>query len=395
MRSEALRRLAALVCLLSLAGCYDGDPSDFREAVVVGREGVTALAIDGEVPVLEVGATLRLRAIATTDTGTADLSDEASWRSSNPAAVMVDRNGVITAVGNGSADISAELAQYGDTVTVLASDAALTAITVTGDAAVDECGNGDYAASGHYDDGSDRDITSLVAWSSTDAAVGRMSTLPGERQRLLSLQAGTTGVQASRGGVVSPAFMVTVADNLDAIDVTPDTLADIPIDAQRQFTAMGTWGAVSGDVTRNSTWSVASDDPDATVATILNGDGGAGLLTAREGGGGTVTGQCGGQQDSVAITVVYLDSLAITNARPVTVVRGGTVLLVLEGTYSDGSVLALNERATWSTTTGSGVTVSNVAGTRGQVTAGSTTGVWTVTATVEGISVSVSVQVTN
>ncbi len=395
MRSDALHRLAVLLCLLSLAGCYDGDPSDFREAVVVGREGVTALAIDGEVPVLEVGATLRLHAMATTDAGTADLSGEASWRSSNPAAVVVDRNGVITAVGNGSADITAELAQFRDTVTVQASDAVLTAITVSGDAAVDECGTGDYTASGHYDDGTDRDITSLVQWSVTDATVARMSTLATERQRLLSLQAGSTGVLATRGGVVSPAFMVTVADNLDAIDVTPDTLADIPIDADRQFTATGTWGAVSGDITRNTTWSVASVDPDDTVATILNGDSGAGLLTAREGGDGTVTGACGGQQDSVPITVVYLDSLAITNARPVTVVRGGTVLLVLEGTYSDGSVLALNERATWSTTVGSGVTVSNIAGTRGLVTAGTTTGVWTVTATVEGLSASVSVQVTN
>lgn len=394
MRSDVLHRLTALLCLLSLAGCYDGDPSGFREAVVVGREGVTALAIDGEVPVLEVGATLRLRAIATTDAGSADLSGDASWHSSNTSALVVDRNGLVTAVGNGTAEITAELAQFSDTVTVLASDAALTGITVSGTAVVDECRHGDYTASGHYDDG-DRDITALVQWSVTDSSVGRMSTLAGERNRLLSLQAGTTGVVATRGSVVSTAFTVIVADNLDAIDVTPDTLADIPLDAQRQFVATGTWGAVSADISRNTTWSVTSANPADTIATILNGDGSPGLLTAREGGDGTVSGRCGGQQDDVAITVVYLDSLSITNDRPVSVARGATVLLVLEGTYSDGSTLALNERATWSTTAGSGVTVSNVAGSRGLVTAGSTAGVWTVTAEVEGRSASVSVQVTN
>ncbi|MDO9176556.1 MAG: Ig-like domain-containing protein [Actinomycetota bacterium] len=392
--------MCAAVALSVLPGCYEGDPADFREAVVVGRDNVTALAIAGEVPVLEVGTTIKLTATATTGSGALDLSGDVSWRSSNPAAVMVDSDGYITAVANGSADITAELALFSDTVTIAASDAALQGITVSGDAAVDECGTGAYTASGHYDDGTDRDITALASWSVTDAAVARMSTLAADRSTLVSKLAGTTGVVASRNAIDSPAFVVTVADNLDAIDVTPNTPAQIAAGDKLQFTATGTWGLVAGPISRAATWSVASDDPDTTIATLINGDSTPGLLTAQAGGTGTVTGTCGGQSDSVDITVVYLDTLAITNTpNPVTIAPNATVLLGLQGTWSDGTSRTLNESATWSATlvgsTGTVVTVSNVAGTRGQVTAGSAVGVSEVTATVDGKTASVTVQVLN
>lgn len=400
MRSERrLRRLGAGLLVLAaswLAGCYDGDPTGFHDAVVVGREQVTGLAVSGSGSIIELGASLALVATGTTATGTVDLSRDVTWTSSDPAVVTVDSRGLVTGVANGTATVTATLAQFTASATITASNAALTSITVSGTATVDECGTGTYTASGHYDDGTDRDITSLVAWSVTDGTVARMSTLAVDRNTLLGKLAGTTGVVASRNGIDSTAYGVTVADNLTAIDVTPNTPAQIKPGDTLTFVATGTWGSTSGNISRATTWTVTNDDlAAASIASVGNGDASPGRLTANNGGTGTLTGSCGGLNDNVAITVVYLSSLAITNTQPISIAPNTTLLLVLEGTYSDASTKPLNESAAWTVTpvSGTAVTVSNTAGTRGQVTAGAGTGVSTVTAKVDGKEASVTVSV--
>jgi len=402
MRSDArvsLWRSGLLATALLAGGCYDGDPSGFREAVVVNREGVTALAIEGEQPVLETGTTLALTARATTTSGAQDLSRHATWRSSNPAAVRVDARGHVTAVGNGVAQVSATLAQFTDTVTLTASDATLQSITLSGPAAVDECASASYSASGHYDDGTDRDITALVSWVVGDAAVARMSTRSDAKNLLVTRNTGSTGLTAVRGSVASAPFTVTVADTLDSLVITPAAPAAIARNGSLQFTATGHWGSDSADISAAALWALANDDTAASAAdlgSVRNGDTSPGLLSAgTRGGTGTLSAACGGQSDAEDVTVVYLASLAITNTRPIELAPNATLLLALEGTWSDAGKEPANESATWSVTTVSGtpVTVSNTAGSRGRITAGNGEGVATVTASLHGKSVSVSVSV--
>lgn len=396
MNSEwRLLRVLLVLAAGALSGCYEGDSSGFRDAVVVGRDRITALTVTGEQPIIEVGSTLALTATGTTGKGPVVITGDVDWRSSNPAAVTVNSNGRVTGVGNGSATITATLAQFSDSVTVAASDAALTGITVSGAANVDECAGADYTASGQYDDATSRDITTLVTWAVTDSAVARMSTLAADRNHLISKLAGNTGVVASRNGIDSPAFAVAVADNLTAIDVTPDTPAQLQDGALLTFVATGTWGATTGDISRATAWSVTNDVAGDAIASIANGDANPGRLTAESGGTGTVTGSCGGLDDDVAITVVFLESLAITNTEPVTLAPNATLLLVLRGTYSDASTRSLNESATWSVEmlSGSTITVSNAAGSRGRITAGTGAGSATITAVVDGVETDITVTV--
>lgn len=397
MRSDALRRLAVGLSVLLLASCYEGDPSAFRESVVVGRENVTALSVSAPAGVVETGTSLRLVATATTASGTSDLSAEVSWHSSNPAALFVDAGGLVTALADGTATISATLGVYSASVVVTASSAQLVSIQVTGDAVIDECDMATYTAAGLYEDGTERDVTSLATWSSSDPAVARTGTLAGEYNLLLARNTGTVSLTATRGAVSSTGFVVTVADNLDALVVTPDSSPVMNPGETRQFTATGTWGTRQADISRATGWTVTNVDATApAVAAVINGDTTPGLLTGRTGGDGVLTATCGGQSDSVDIAVVVLEGLVITNTRPIELSPGQSLLLALEGSYSNASTRPLNEEAEWSTTTvsGTGVTVSTTEGSRGRVTAGSAAGVSTVTARVEGREVSVSVTVT-
>lgn len=387
MRSErrgGRRWLFSLLAVLSLSACYDGDPTPLHDAVVIGREDVTGLSVSGDGTYLELGVSLQLVATGTTPTGTVDLSRDVTWTTSNPASLSVSDSGRVTALANGTAIITATLGQFVASATLIASDALLQAITVSGDATVDECGNGSYTATGHYADG-DRDITPLVNWSVTDATVARMGTLAGSRNTLLGTLGGATSVVASRNGIDSAGYAVTVSDNLISINVTPDMPAEVSAGDSVPFTATGNRGAGDVDISRATTWSVTNDDIAADpIATVRNGDSSPGLLTAQSGGTGTLTGSCGGLSDAVPITVTYLASLAITNDEPVVMAINSELLLGLQGVYSNGSTRALNELAVWTVQTGTVVTVSNSAGSRGRVTAGSVTGQATVRATVEG-----------
>ncbi|MFZ5724115.1 MAG: Ig-like domain-containing protein [Pseudomonadota bacterium] len=398
MNSERHGRLyrcaSALLATLSLAACYEGDVAPFRDQVVIGREHVTALAVSGDGSIVEVGVGLALTATGTTPAGSVDLSRDVTWTSSDPAVASVDDRGVVTGRANGTVTITATLGQFSAAAKVTASDAQLTTVTVSGTAAVDECGTGTYTASGHYDDGTDRDITALVAWSASDAAVARMSTLAGERNMLISRLTGSVGVTASRNGVDSAAFAVTVADNLTALAVTPDPAPQVREGEALTFIATGTWTSTSAVISRAATWSVANTDTGApAIGTVSGGDSNPGRFSADNGGTGTLTAACGGLTDSVAVTVVFLDTLEIVNDQPIELQPNATLLLVLEGTYSDGSTRALNESATWSVVSGTTVTVSNSAGSRGRVTAGGTAGSSTVKAAVDGKEYTVTVSV--
>src|SRR5690349_4805705 len=71
---------------------------------------IVGMQIEGP-PVRDIGAvgdTLQLRAIATFDDGTRpDVTAEATWTVTNPNVLSVTSRGLVTAVGNGGAFVSA------------------------------------------------------------------------------------------------------------------------------------------------------------------------------------------------------------------------------------------------------------------------------------------------
>lgn len=388
-------RVPALLLAALLAGCYEGDPSDLREAVVAGRYQVTALDVRAPATVIETGTQVQLRALAdTADGARVDLTSAVTWRSSAPQAVSIDRNGLATGTGNGTATITAELGVINDTASLTSSSAKLVAIRVEGADSLDECRDAAYRAQGDYDDGTRRDITALVGWQTGAGNPARFGSAAGLANRLYTRDAGTVQVYAVRDGIRSPAFPVAVQDTLTRLVLVPGSTGQLAEGDDKRFTATGYWGTREADVTRAAAWSVKQGGGD-TVASVSNGDD-AGVLRAEGGGEATLVVRCGGLDDRAAITVVFLQSLSVTNDQPIELAPGDEVLLVLEGSYSDGGKRPLNEQATWkaAATSGEAVTVSNAPGSRGLVTAGDP-GISQVTATVGDKDVTVTVTVSD
>jgi len=76
----------------------------------------------------------------------------------------------------------------------------------------------DFKATGHYSDGSTRDISDLVTWASSDASVASMYPYGGA----FAESAGTTHVTATLQGVISAAATVSVPPNDTALLVYID-----------------------------------------------------------------------------------------------------------------------------------------------------------------------------
>ena len=260
---------------------------------------VSLSIIPGAQTALAVNQTSQFIAIGTTGTGaTLNLTNQATWNSSNTAVATVDATGLATAHGAGSTAITA-IATNPDATVVTGTAAFTVTVTSTTEPLVSLSiipatqtllavgQTAQYYAIGTTGTGTTVNLTSQATWSSTNVAVGTMSgTTPG-----LAAGAGT-GTTAITAMVNNPDN--TVVTGTAALTVTNPTwvsLAIVPasqtaqsVGETAQFIAIGKTGAgLTEDLTSLATW----QSSDASVATVNA----AGLATAQNSGTATITAQ--------------------------------------------------------------------------------------------------------
>jgi uncharacterized protein YjdB len=149
-------------------------------------------------------------------------------------------------------------------------DPTLTSITVTPatpSVAVDNTQQ--MTATGTYNDGSTKNITSSVSWSSEDVAVAKVS----NSGLVTGVAPGTVSVTATSGTISGSTSVTITVANLRSIAITPSS-ASITASQTQQFTATGTLDNGSTvDITDAVTWSSSN----TSVATIDS----SGLATAQ------------------------------------------------------------------------------------------------------------------
>src|SRR6516162_7564514 len=120
-----------------------------------------------------------------------------------------------------------------------------------------------FTASAQYSDGSVKDATSLVTWSSSNAAVATIAA-----GGVATAQAfGTTTITATAAGAPSATATLSV-NQLQSVAVTPSN-QNVPNGETQQFTATGTYKNPDGttntsDLTNLATWTSGT----TTVATV-------------------------------------------------------------------------------------------------------------------------------
>lgn len=142
--------------------------------LTVSEATTSSIQITPDSPVIAVGATQPFTATATLSDGTTqDVTGSAVWSSDNTGiATIVEDSGLATATGLGSARIIATFGGQTGSTDIVVTEAVLVSLTVNPPQALSAPGTRRrFRALGTYSDGTTRDLTSQVTWSSDNTDV--------------------------------------------------------------------------------------------------------------------------------------------------------------------------------------------------------------------------------
>lgn len=193
-----------------------------------------------------------------------------------------------------------------------------------------------FVATGTYSDGSTKDITANVTWTSSASSVATVNS-----SGLASSKAqGTATISASLGAVKGNAAITVVPAQIASIAVTPNT-ASLALGLSQQFAALGTYtDASTKDITANVTWTSSA----SSVATVSS----SGLVSSKSQGTVSIAASLGTVIGNAAITVgpAQMTSIAI-DPPAVFVSRGSVQAFTATGTFTDGSTQDVTSSTTW------------------------------------------------
>ena len=231
-----------------------------------------------------------------------DITNQLSWVSADTTVATMDNKGVATAVGSGRVvitgsiqdPVSLKIFQVSTVLTVVPQ---LTGITISpGSAQIAKGTAQQFTATGKYNDGTSPDITSLVAWNSTQSAIATVSSSPGTQGLALAASPGSTNISASLGTVTSSISSLTVSNaNLVSISLTPAG-SPVPLATSQQFVANGSFDdGTQQNISETAHWTSSSP----TIARVSS----IGIVTGAGLGSTTITASSSGVNGATMATV--------------------------------------------------------------------------------------------
>jgi hypothetical protein len=322
-----------------------------------------------------------------TDGSTAFITSTVAWASMNTStatiSTMSGSKGLATGVMAGTTTITAT--QNGITgsasITVNGS-VTLTSISVTPSANTMNVSQvKQLHATGTFSDGSTADITLQCTWTTSDSTVATT----GSNAVVKAVALGMATITAKNGSVTGTASVNVVPPSLVSIMVTPAN-PWIAVAGTQALTATGKFsdGSVQ-DITATATWTSSN----TAVATMS-----ANTATGVTAGTSTITATSGSITGTTTLTVTAtpLMSIAVAPANS-NLPAGFDVQFTATGTFQDGSTRNLNASVSWASMNTAAATISN-AMPRG-VAVGVNVGTTTISATLNGITGSSGLTVTN
>ena len=209
-----------------------------------------------------------------------------------------------------------------------------------------------FTATGIMSDGSKRNLSTQVAWSSSNPAIAWM----GPAGTVSTLRSGTATIMATLNGVSGSTGLTVTPATLTSIEVTPPN----PSFANGLTLQLVATGIYSDNSTHDLTTAVSWGSSNPAVAPVSNSAGSAGLATAQSPGLTTVTATLGSISANMTLTVTTatLVSIGVTPINS-TLPNGLTTALKATGVFTDHSTRDLTSTVTWSSTAPAVVSVDN------------------------------------
>jgi hypothetical protein len=318
--------------------------------------------VQPEVATVAPNTTTQFTAIAIfSDSTTQDVTTTASWSTSNTAVATVSTQGLATSVAAGTANITASMTINGQSCsafgTLTVTSATLLSIAVTpATASIAKATTQQFTATGKFSDGTTQDLTTLVTWGSSNAAIATVSNTSSNQGLATGVAPGTATISASLSGVTGSGALTVTSASVVSIAVTPATMT-LPKAFKQQYTAVGTFSdGTTQDITNLVTWTSTN----TAAATISNATGSHGLATALAAGTTTIKATMSSVTGTATLitTNATLVSIAVTPSST-TLAVGHTQQLTATGKFSDGSTLNITTQVSWKSSNKKNVSVSH------------------------------------
>lgn len=329
---------------------FKGVPHAATKTVTITDIVVDHITITGNTTVQEE-QTSQYQAIAYFNDGTSSVINP-TWSTSDTTNTSIDSSGLLTTNNISSTTITTTItASYvfngvttTDTLDVVVENNYLSYIEISGISTVNENTTASFTATANYLDGTNRDVTLEVTWSTSDSSVstidssGTVTINEFSDDTQISILASLT----EEGTTKNDSHLLYVTD------IVVPTSIQIGYDTELNEGSTATYSAIvyysdgsSGSAVSGLTWSTS----DSSIATIDS----SGQLTALDvSGDQTVDVLCDYVEDGITLT----DSLTVTVkdivvssieiSGPVTINEETTVLYSTTATYSDGSTKSVD-----------------------------------------------------
>jgi hypothetical protein len=229
---------------------------------------------------------------------TSDITASVTWATADPSIASIGASsGLLSGLKGGVTTVLARHGTGAKTITGSTSVTVvpvLTSIAVTPNTATVPAGiPQQFTATGSYNDGSQRDLTTTASWSSSNLTVASISVTG----RAATAAPGQTTISAAVGSISGSAVLTVTPASLQSISVTPAGVTYVGVGSNKQYTATGTFTDGS---TRPLTNSVVWSSSDPAVATIDS----YGLATSTGAGPATLAATAGTVSDSATLSGV-------------------------------------------------------------------------------------------
>ncbi len=344
--------LLVMVMAGLLAGCGSGSTSTPGSPAAL--ESIAVTAPNTAVP---IGTLTQFKATGNySDKSTRDLTSTVAWTSSNTGVATIASGGLAKALNINSAPImiTASSGSVSGNMPLTVAAATLTSIAISGAPTLTIANGTSYlfSALGSYNDGSTRDITSLVTWSSSMTNVATIAANTGLAK---SVGTGMTTITATLGSVTASATLDVTGATLTSIVVAPSGTTIAPL-TTKVFTAIGIFSDSSTQIiTHDVVWASSS-----AAATISNSVGSIGVATGVTAGPANISATFAGLSGSATLNVSAATPTSIALTPASAGLAAGTNLgLQAIATFNDGTTQRVETVATWTSSASAVATVSN------------------------------------
>ena len=226
-----------------------------------------------------------------------------TWTSNKESVATVDSTGKVTAIGAGTATITAKVGDKTDTVDVTVV-VPITSFTTTDEEFTLVKGKTKTISTTINPDDTTEDTT--ITWTSGNSGIATVD----ENGKVTGVSAGTTTITGKLANNMTVTSSVTVTIiPVESIEITGEGVSEDAVSVPRKDTVdlNVTYSPEDATEVTDVTWTSSDED----VATVDEN----GVLTGVNGGTATITASMGGKTDTITVTVteVHLGGVSLDN----------------------------------------------------------------------------------